>query len=104
MAYFGILAAGIFAGIIFGKATIFLTSIENAKKYPLGGVAPSALIVMDLGQDSAVLGIGVLTLGGLFGYYLLVSIWGAYIQKGPATRIIGEHSIQKAASLKDYLD
>ena len=108
MEYAGIFLIGAIAGIVCAKIMVFLTSTEDAQMYPLGGFVPAILIVFDLGQDSNLLGAAVLIMGGLFGYYLLVTIWEKYLMKGPAEdpsdpRIDDPQTTRTGASLSDYL-
>ncbi len=108
MVYAGIFLIGAIVGIVCAKIMILLTSTEDARNYPLGGFVPAVLIVFDLGQDSSLLGAAVLVTGGLFGYYLLVTIWGKYMMKSPkeapsAPHIVDPQSTRKSVSLGDYL-
>ncbi|MBF0288502.1 MAG: hypothetical protein HQM14_11855 [SAR324 cluster bacterium] len=105
MTYAGMLLIGAIIGIACAKIMVmFITDTANAEMYPVGGFIPAGMIVFDLGQNSAILGAGVLVMGGLFGYYLLIAIWKRYVQSGPAPRIINPEQTQTARSLRDYLN
>ncbi|MBF0277716.1 MAG: hypothetical protein HQM13_08000 [SAR324 cluster bacterium] len=103
MVYAGIFLIGAIGGLACAKIMLFLTTSENARNYPLGGFAPAVLIIFDLGQNSAVLGGGILAMGGLFGYYLLVSVWAKYMDKAPALPVKEKPPVSAGTSLKDYL-
>ena len=103
MVYAGIFLVGAIAGVGGAKIMLVLTSSENARNYPLGGLAPAILIVFDLGQTSAILGAGILVLGGLFGYYLLVAMWEKYMMKAPTPPIVEQPETRGGTSLSDYL-
>ena len=108
MEYAGIFLIGAIVGIACAKLMVFLTCIEDARTYPLGGFVPAVLIVFDLGQDSSLLGAAVLIMGGMFGYYLLVTIWGKFMMKGPGEdpstpRVDDSQTTHSGTSLSDYL-
>ncbi len=103
MVYVGIFLIGAIAGIVCAKIMVFLTSTEDAQTYPLGGFFPAVLIVFDFGQDSSLLGAAMLVTGGLFGYYLLVTLWEKYMMKDPAARVVDPQTTRTGASMSDYL-
>ena len=103
MVYAGIFLIGAIVGIVCARVMVFLTSSEDARTYPLGGFVPAVLIVFDFGQDSSLLGAAVLTIGGLFGYYLLVTILSKFMMKGPAARVVDPQTTRTGASMSDYL-
>ena len=45
----------------------------------------------------------MLVTGGLFGYYLLVTLWEKYMMKGPAPRVVDPQTTRTSASLSDFL-
>ena len=103
MVYAGLFLLGAIVGVASAKIMLILTSTKDAENYPLGGFVPAILVVFDFGQTSTLLGAGTLVLGGLFGYYLLITIWARYMMKGPAPHVVDQKDTKISTSLSDYL-
>ena len=48
---------------------------NNAEQYPVGGFLPALWMVAELGVDSKIVVAGILMMGGMTGYFLILTIW-----------------------------
>lgn len=103
MAFIGVFLLGSLAGFVCAKLTVIFSSDEIAQNYPVGGFAPALLVVFNLGIDNTLLAACLLSIGGLFGYYLGVTIWIRYFQKGKAPHIVVQKDTDQHAHIADYL-
>lgn len=103
MVYAGIFLLAALLALVFARIMLYLTDFKNAERYPLGGFMPATLIIFDLGYHSAILGAGIATMGGLFGYYLLITIWEKYMLKGPVPDVPESLKTEIGVSVRDYL-
>ena len=44
-------------------------------RYPVGGFLPALWMVAELGVDSKIVVAGILMMGGMTGYFLILTIW-----------------------------
>ena len=75
MEIFLILAIGFGSGLMLSILSIALLNSVNAERFPLGGFLPALWVVADLGNTSQIVRAGCLVMGGLLGYYLILSLW-----------------------------
>ena len=62
-------------GIVLSIISMLLIGTANAEQYPLGGFLPALWMVADLGVTSQLVAAGILMMGGMTGYYLLLTFW-----------------------------
>ena len=67
-----ILLIGFGTGIIFAIISILIINTSNSEKYPVGGFLPALWIVADLGESSKLVAAGLLIMGGITGFYLML--------------------------------
>ena len=89
METFEIFFAGAGAGIIFSVVCILLINTQNAEQYPLGGFMPALMMVAEWGVQSKIMVAGILIMGGMTGYFLILTIW----KRRPDTFV--KNSLQK---------
>ena len=75
MEIFLILAIGFGSGLLLSILSIALLNSVNAERFPLGGFLPALWVLADLGNTSQIVRTGCLVMGGLLGYYLILSLW-----------------------------
>ncbi len=63
------------SGAVLAIISMLLINAENAEQYPLGGFIPALWILADWGSFSQIEVAGILILGGMSGYYLLLTFW-----------------------------
>ena len=68
-----ILLLGASSGVIFAIISILIINTPNSEKYPVGGFLPALWIVADLGESSKLVAAGLLMMGGITGFYLMLS-------------------------------
>ena len=68
-----ILLIGASSGVIFAIIRILIINTSNSEKYPVGGFLPALWIVADLGESSKLVAAGLLMMGGITGFYLMLS-------------------------------
>ena len=68
-----ILLIGASSGVIFAIISILIINTPNSEKYPVGGFLPALWIVADLGESSKLVAAGLLMMGGITGFYLMLS-------------------------------
>ena len=61
------------SGAVLAIISMLLINAENAEQYPLGGFIPALWILADWGSFSQIEVAGILILGGMSGYYLLLT-------------------------------
>jgi len=91
-------------GVVLSIISMLIISAAKAEQYPLGGFLPALWMVADLGVTSQLVVAGLLMMGGMTGYYLILTFWrerpeslrnGVPQQNdtphGPPVEIITEH-------------
>ena len=68
-----ILLIGASTGVIFAIISILIINTSNSERYPVGGFLPALWIVADLGESSKLLAAGLLMMGGITGFYLMLA-------------------------------
>ena len=68
-----ILLIGASSGVILAIISILIINTSNSEKYPVGGFLPALWIVADLGESSKLVAAGLLMMGGITGFYLMLS-------------------------------
>ena len=69
-----ILLIGASSGVIFAIISILIINTYNSEKYPVGGFLPALWMVADLGESSKLVAAGLLMMGGITGFYLMLAI------------------------------
>ena len=62
-------------GVVLSIISMLIISATNAEQYPLGGFLPALWMLADLGVTSQLVVAGILMMGGMTGYYLVLSFW-----------------------------
>ena len=75
METFNIFLIGAGTGAVFSVISMLLINANNAEQYPVGGFLPALWIVAELGVDSKIVVAGILMMGGMTGYFLILTIW-----------------------------
>jgi len=75
METFNIFLIGAGTGTVFSVASMLLINTQNAEQYPLGGFLPALWMVAELGVDSKIVVAGILMMGGMTGYFLILTVW-----------------------------
>ena len=70
-----ILLIGAGTGAVFSLISMLLINANNAEQYPIGGFLPALWMVAELGVDSKIVVAGILMMGGMTGYFLILTIW-----------------------------
>jgi len=65
---------GISTGIIFAIISILIINTSNSERYPVGGFLPALWMVADLGESSKLVAAGLLMMGGITGFYVMLAI------------------------------
>ena len=68
-----ILLIGLGTGVLFAIISILIINTSNSEKYPIGGFLPALWIVADLGESSKLEAAGLLMMGGITGFYIMIS-------------------------------
>ena len=68
-----ILLIGASTGVIFAIISILIINTSNSEKYPVGGFLPALWMVADLGESSKLVAAGLLMMGGITGFYLMLA-------------------------------
>ena len=68
-----ILLIGAGSGVIFAIISILIINTSNSERYPLGGFLPALWMVADLGESSKLVAAGLLMMGGITGFYLMLA-------------------------------
>ena len=69
-----ILLIGAGTGVIFAIISILIINTSNSERYPVGGFLPALWMVADLGESSKLVAAGLLMMGGITGFYLMLAI------------------------------
>ena len=69
-----ILLIGFGTGIIFAIISIIIINTSNSEKYPVGGFLPALWMVAELGESSKLVAAGLLIMGGITGFYLMLGL------------------------------
>ena len=67
-----ILLTGLGTGVLCAIISILIINTSNSEKYPIGGFLPALLIVADLGESSKLEVAGLLIMGGITGFYIML--------------------------------
>jgi len=65
---------GISTGIIFAIISILIINTSNSERYPVGGFLPALWMVADLGESSKLVAAGLLMMGGITGFYVMLAL------------------------------
>ena len=68
-----ILLIGASTGVIFAIISILIINTSNSERYPVGGFLPALWVVANLGESSKLVAAGLLMMGGISGFYLMLS-------------------------------
>jgi len=68
-----IIGAG--TGAVLSIISMIIISVANAQQYPVGGFLPALWMLADLGVTSQLVTAGILMMGGMTGYYMLLTFW-----------------------------
>ena len=68
-----ILLIGAGTGVIFAIISILIINTSNSERYPVGGFLPALWMVADLGESSKLVAAGLLMMGGITGFYLMLA-------------------------------
>ena len=68
-----ILLIGTSTGVIFAIISILIFNTSNSERYPIGGFLPALWMVADLGESSKLVAAGMLMMGGITGFYLMLA-------------------------------
>ena len=69
-----ILLIGASTGVIFAIISILIINTSNSERYPVGGFLPALWMVADLGESSKLVAAGLLMMGGITGFYLMLAL------------------------------
>ena len=75
METFNIFLIGAGTGTVFSVISMLLMNANNVEQYPVGGFLPALWMVAELGVDSKIVVAGILMMGGMTGYFLILTIW-----------------------------
>ena len=67
-----ILLIGASTGVIFAIISILIINTSNSERYPVGGFLPALWMVADLGESSKLVAAGLLMMGGITGFYIML--------------------------------
>jgi len=68
-----ILLIGASTGVILAIISILIINTSNSERYPVGGFLPALWMVADLGESSKLVVAGLLMIGGITGFYLMLA-------------------------------
>ena len=68
-----ILIIGACTGVIFAIISILIINTSNSESYPIGGFLPALWVLADLGESSKLVAAGLLMMGGITGFYLMLA-------------------------------
>ena len=68
-----ILLIGASSGVFFAIISILIINTSNSEKYPIAGFLPALWVVADLGESSKLAAAGLLMMGGITGFYLMLA-------------------------------
>ena len=68
-----ILLIGSGTGVLFAIISILIINTSNSERYPIGGLLPALWVVADLGESSKLVAAGLLMMGGITGFYLMLA-------------------------------
>jgi hypothetical protein len=75
METFNIFLVGAGTGTVFSVISMLLINANNAEQYPVGGFLPALWMVAEFGVDSKIVVAGILMMGGMTGYFMILTIW-----------------------------
>ena len=67
-----IFLTGLGTGVLFAIISILIINTSNSEKYPIGGFLPALWMVADLGESSKIEAAGLLMMGGITGFYIML--------------------------------
>ena len=73
MEVINILLIGASTGVLFAIISILIINTSNSERYPVGGFLPALWMVADLGESSKLVAAGLLMMGGITGFYLMLA-------------------------------
>ena len=73
MEVINILLIGASTGVLFAIISILIINTSNSERYPIGGFLPALWVVADLGESSKLVAAGLLMMGGITGFYLMLA-------------------------------
>ena len=62
-------------GAVLSIISMLVLSAANAEQYPLGGFLPALWMLTDLGVTSQLVVAGILMMGGMTGYFLMLTFY-----------------------------
>ena len=68
-----LLLIGASTGVICAIISILIINTSNSERYPVGGFLPALWVVANLGESSKLVAAGLLMMGGISGFYLMLS-------------------------------
>ena len=68
-----ILLIGAGTGVIFAIISILIINTSNSERYTVGGFLPALWMIADLGESSKLVAAGLLMMGGITGFYLMLA-------------------------------
>ena len=68
-----ILLIGASTGVIFAIISILIINTSNSERYPIAGFLPALWVVANLGESSKLVAAGLLMMGGITGFYLMLA-------------------------------
>ena len=68
------LLIGASTGVLFAIISILIINTSNSERYPVGGFLPALWMVADLGESSKLVAAGLLMMGGITGFYLMIAL------------------------------
>ena len=68
-----ILLIGACTGVIFAIISILIIKTSNSERYPIAGFLPALSVVTDLGESSKLVSAGLLMMGGITGFYIMLA-------------------------------
>ena len=60
-------------GVILAIISILIINTSNSEQYPVGGFLPALWMVVDFGESSKLVAAGLLMMGGITGFYLMLT-------------------------------
>ena len=106
MEIFQIIAIGFGSGLLLSVISIAFFNSTNAERFPLGGFLPALWLVSDLGGSSQLVEGGMLVMGGMLGYYMILSMWrgmpNRFSEILPQAQDAGHHEAYRAVRRRPH--
>tara|TARA_B100000945_G_C20292370_1_gene553924 strand:+ start:367 stop:726 length:360 start_codon:yes stop_codon:yes gene_type:complete len=102
MEQINILIIGVGTGVIFAIISIIIINTSNSERYPVGGFLPAIWIFADLGESSKLVVAGLLIMGGITGFYLMLGFRKLRFEtlKNKLNKPLGEKQVTTANTLQ----